>query len=92
MDRPVINLLKNIITLFINIVFYISFSGFFHLMPTILTNIYNSVRTPILFQAGTIVFHQIPFLNVLYAGLFIVLLPLVYKSYRKYGLKKKIIS
>ena len=65
-----------------------SFSGFFHLMPTILTNIYNSVRTPILFQLGTMVFCQIPFLNFLYAGLFIVLLPFVYKSYRKYGLKK----
>ena len=69
-----------------------AFSGFFNLMPTILTNIYNSVRTPILFQAGTIVFRQIPFLNVLYAGLFIVLLPVVYKSYRKYGLKKKKIT
>lgn len=69
-----------------------SFSVVFHLMPTILTNIYNSVRTPILFQIGTIVFRQIPFLNFLYAGLFIVLLPLVYKSYRKYGLKKRIIS
>lgn len=45
-----------------------SFSGFFHLMPTILTNIYNSVRTPILFQLGTMVFCQIPFLNFLYAG------------------------
>lgn len=66
-----------------------SFSGFFNLMPTILTNIFNSVRTPILFQAGSIVFRQIPFLNVLYAGVFIVLLPVVYKSYRKYGLKKK---
>ena len=66
-----------------------SFSDFFHLMPTILTNIYNSVRMPILFQAGTIVVRQIPFLNVLYAGLFIVLLPVVYRSYRKYGLKKK---
>ena len=65
-----------------------AFSGFFHLMPTILTNIYNSVRTPILFQLGTMVFCQIPFLNFLYAGLFIVLLPFVYKSYRKYGLKK----
>lgn len=65
-----------------------SFSSFFNLMPTILTNIYNSVRIPILFQVGTIVFRQIPFLNFLYAGLFIVLLPFVYKSYRKYGLKK----
>lgn len=65
-----------------------SFSSFFNLMPTILTNIYNSVRTPILFQVGTIVFRQIPFLNFLYAGLFIVLLPFIYKSYRKYGLKK----
>ena len=30
----------------------------------------------------------IPFLNFLYAGLFIILLPFVYRSYRKYGLKK----
>ena len=66
-----------------------SFSGFFNLMPNILTNIYNSVRSPIIFQIGSIVFRQIPFLTFLYMGLFIVLLPIIYKSYRKYGLKKK---
>ena len=66
-----------------------SFSGFFNLMPTILTNVYNSVRRPVIFQIGSIVFRQIPCLAFLYTGLFIVLLPIIYKSYRKYGLKKK---
>lgn len=65
-----------------------SFSNFFNLMPTILTNIYNSVRTPIIFQIGSAVFRQIPFLIILYTGVFIGVLPFIYKGYKKYGLKK----
>lgn len=55
---------------------------------TVLTNIFNAVRTPVLFQIGPFVFRQIPFLMFLYSVLFIVLLPLVYRSYSRYGLKK----
>lgn len=66
-----------------------SFETFFSLMPTVLTNIYNAVRTPILFQIGPFVFRQIPFLMFLYIVLFIVLLPFIYRSYSRYGLQKK---
>lgn len=66
-----------------------SFDAFFNLLPTVLTNIFNAVRTPILFQIGPFVFRQIPFLMFLYSALFIVLLPFIYRSYSRYGLKKK---
>lgn len=66
-----------------------SFDAFFNLLPTVLTNIINAVRTPILFQIGPFVFRQIPFLMFLYSALFIVLLPFIYRSYSRYGLKKK---
>ena len=65
------------------------FDAFFNSLPTVLTNIFNAVRTPILFQIGPLVFRQISFLMFLYIVLFIVLLPFIYRSYSRYGLKKK---
>lgn len=65
-----------------------AFDAFFNLLPTVLTNIFNAVRTPILFQIGSFVFLQIPFLMFLYIVLFVVLLPFIYRGYRRYGLKK----
>ena len=67
-----------------------TFDAFFNLLPTVLTNIFNAVRTPILFQIGPFVFRQISFLMFLYIVLFIVLLPFIYRSYSRYGIKKKI--
>ena len=66
-----------------------AFDAFFNLLPTVLTNIFNAVRTPNLFQIGPFVFRQISFLMVLYSVLFIVLLPFIYRSYSRYGIKKK---
>jgi len=65
-----------------------AFDAFFNLLPTVLTNIFNAVRTPILFQIGSLVFRQISFLMVLYSVLFIALLPYIYIGYSRYGLKK----
>ncbi len=66
-----------------------AFDAFFNLLPTVLTNIFNAVRTPNLLQIGPFVFRQILFLMVLYIVLFIVLLPFIYRSYSRYGLKRK---
>lgn len=66
-----------------------AFDAFFNLLPTVLTNIINAVKTPILFQSGPFVFRQISFLMFLYIVLFIVLLPFIYRSHIRYGLKKK---
>ena len=66
-----------------------AFDAFFNLLPTVLTNIFNAVRTPILFQIGPFVFRQISFLVFLYIVLFIVLLPFIYRSYSRYGLKRR---
>lgn len=66
-----------------------AFDAFFNLFPTVLTNIFNAVRTPNLLQIGSFVFRQIPFLMVLYIVLFIALLPFIYRSYSRYGLKRK---
>lgn len=66
-----------------------AFAAFFNLMPTILTNILNTVRAPILFQIGPAVFRQIPFLMALYGGVFVIVLPVIYRGYRRYGLKKQ---
>lgn len=60
------------------------FDAFFDLLPTVLTNIINTVRMPNLFQIGSFVFRQIPFLMILYSLLFIAMLPLIYRSYRRY--------
>lgn len=67
-----------------------SFTAFFNLTPTVLGNILGAVRTPVLFQIGPFVFRQIPFLMVLYGGLFILILPFIYRNCRRYGLKKRI--
>ena len=62
---------------------------FFNLMPTTLTNVLNTVRAPILVQIGPFVFQLIPFVMVLYGVLSVGLLPLIYRSYSRYGIKKR---
>ena len=66
-----------------------SFDAFFNLMPTTLTNVLNTVRAPILVQIGPFVFQLIPFVMVLYGVLSVGLLPLIYRSYSRYGIKKR---
>lgn len=63
--------------------------AFFNLMPTTLTNVLNTVRAPILVQIGPFVFQLIPFVMVLYGVLSVGLLPLIYRSYSRYGIKKR---
>lgn len=62
-----------------------SYTKVFNLIPTILTNVEASVRVPLLYQIGTHVIRQVPLVMVMYTVLSIVLLPLVYRSFRRYG-------
>ena len=63
------------------------FHTFFSLTPDQLTNIVNCARIPYIYQVGSFVFRQIPFILVFYAVMAIVLLPLVYRNYHKLILK-----
>ena len=77
------------------ILFYVSpfvgralpFRTFFSLTPDQLTNIVNCARIPYIYQVGSIVFRQIPFIIVFYAAISVALLPRGYRSYRKLFLK-----
>ena len=62
-----------------------SYTKVFNLIPTILTNVEASVRVPLLYQIGTHVIRQVPLVMVMYTVLSIVLLPLIYRSFRRYG-------
>ena len=62
-----------------------SYTKVFNLIPTILTNVEASVRVPVLYQIGTHVIRQVPLVMVMYTVLSIVLLPLIYRSFRRYG-------
>ena len=64
-----------------------SFTTFFNLMPNVLLNIMESAKDPTIFQIGSIVFRQIPAVMLIYVIVSILLLPFVYRSYRRYGLK-----
>lgn len=61
-------------------------AGFHHdfliLLPYHLNNILNCSRIPYIFQVGGFVFRQIPALMVMYSGIAITLLPMVYRCYR----------
>lgn len=63
------------------------FRTFFSLTPDQLTNIVNCARIPYIYQIGSIVFRQIPFIIVFYALIAIAMLPLVYRNYHKLRLK-----
>ncbi len=65
-----------------------SFTTFFNLMPYVLLNIMESAKDPIVFQLGNVVFRQIPLVMLLYVILSMLLLPFVYRSFGRYGLKK----
>ena len=77
------------------ILFYVSpflgralpFRTFFSLTPDQLTNIVNCARIPYIYQVGSIVFRQIPFIIVFYAVISVAFLPLVYRNYHKLLLK-----
>lgn len=66
-----------------------SFSAFFNLMPTVLINVQEFSKAPLIFQVGEIAFRQIPFVMPLYTIVTFILLPFVYRSYCRYGLKRK---
>ena len=61
-----------------------------YLIPSVLVNVENSAKTPILFQIGGIVFRQIPLTMALYAAIAVALLPVVYRCYSSCGWKKKV--
>lgn len=59
------------------------FRTFFTLTPDQLTNIVNCARIPYIYQIGSVVFSQIPFLILFYLIIAILLLPIVYRNYNK---------
>ena len=63
------------------------FRTFFSLTPDQLTNIINCARIPYIYQVGSLVFRQIPFIIVFYAVISVAFLPLVYRNYHKLLLK-----
>ena len=65
------------------------FDTFFQLTPDQLVNILNCARDPYIYQIGSLVFRQIPFIMLFYALAAAVFLPLIYQCYRRYGLKRK---
>lgn len=65
-----------------------AFETVFNIMPSVFMNIIEYVKVPIIFQIGPIVVRQIPFAMAIYGILAIILLPLVYKYFSKYGLRK----
>lgn len=77
------------------VLFYVSpfigralpFRTFFSLTPDQLTNIINCARIPYIYQVGSLVFRQIPFIIVFYAVISVAFLPLVYRNYHKLLLK-----
>lgn len=54
-----------------------------------LVNILQAVKAPYMFQIGNVVFLQVPFVMALYFAISLILLPFIYRSYSRYGLKKK---
>ena len=59
------------------------FKTFFQLTPDQLMNVNNCLRFYYIYEAGGVVFRQIPFIVWFYAILSPVLLPFVYKAYNK---------
>lgn len=63
------------------------FLTFFKFTPDMLVNVIGCAKAPNIFQAGNLVFRQIPCVMLVYSALAVILLPLVYKSYHCYNLK-----
>ena len=63
------------------------FKRFFQLTPDQLINLLNNIDVPHVYQIGETVFAQIPALVVLYCVLTVLLLPFVFKGYRKHVLQ-----
>lgn len=61
------------------------YTDVFKLIPTILTNVEASVKVPLIYQIGNFVFRQIPLVMVIYTVVAIVLIPLIYRSFHRYG-------
>lgn len=65
-----------------------AFLTFFKFTPDMLLNVIECAKNPNIFQIGNYVFRQIPCIMLLYFVISIILLPFVYRSYHRYGLKK----
>lgn len=65
-----------------------AFFTFFKLTPDMLLNVIECAKNPNIFQIRNYVFRQIPCIMLLYFVISIILLPFVYRSYHRYGLKK----
>ena len=65
------------------------FGTFFQLTPDQLMNILNCAREPYIYQIGSMVFRQIPFVMLFYTLVAAVFLPVIFQCYRRYGLKKR---
>ncbi len=63
------------------------FLTFFKFTPDMLVNVIGCAKAPNIFQAGNLVFRQIPCVMLVYSALAVILLPFVYKSYHCYNLK-----
>lgn len=61
----------------------------FNIMPGVFMNIIEYAKVPVIFQIGSVVVRQIPFVMTIYGILSIILLPLVYKNFCRYGLVRK---
>ena len=64
------------------------FGIFFQLTPDQLLNILNCAREPYIYQIGSLVFRQIPFVMLFYTLVAAVLLPVIYQCFRRYGMKR----
>lgn len=58
---------------------------FWDLMPMVLINIQEYAKRPFVFRIGSYVSSQIPFIMVLYTAVSLLLLPLIYRTFRRYG-------
>ena len=63
------------------------FLTFFKFTPDMLVNVIGCAKAPNIFQAGNLVFRQIPCVMLVYSALAVILLPFAYKSYHCYNLK-----
>lgn len=65
-------------------------TNIFCFTPDVLTDIDRQLRYPHIFQIGSVVFRQVPFVMVLYVAVSIILLPFIYRNYCRYDSAKKL--
>ena len=65
------------------------FGTFFQLTPDQLLNILNCAKYPYIYQIGSVVFRQIPFIMLFYTLVAAVFLPVIYRCYRRYGIRRR---